>query len=50
MFFVARRRRGAFRAAESSYEAVEGFERTTLGATDREKIAHGNAARLLRIG
>lgn len=34
---------------ESSYEAVQGFERTTLGAADREKIAHGNAERLLRI-
>lgn len=35
---------------ESSREAVEGFERTTLSAADREKIAHGNAERLLRIG
>jgi 2,3-dihydroxybenzoate decarboxylase len=35
---------------ESSYEAVQGFERTTLSAADREKIAHGNAERLLRIG
>lgn len=35
---------------ESSREAVDGFERTTLSATDREKIAHGNAERLLRIG
>lgn len=35
---------------ESSHEAVEGFERTTLSAADREKIAHGNAERLLRIG
>jgi 2,3-dihydroxybenzoate decarboxylase len=34
---------------ESSYEAVKGFERTTLGAADRGKIAHGNAERLLRI-
>jgi len=34
---------------ESSYEAVKGFERTTLSAADREKIAHGNAERLLRI-
>jgi 2,3-dihydroxybenzoate decarboxylase len=34
---------------ESSYEAVQGFERTTLSASDREKIAHGNAERLLRI-
>jgi 2,3-dihydroxybenzoate decarboxylase len=35
---------------ESSYVAVQGFERTTLSAGDREKIAHGNAERLLRIG
>ncbi|OBF06427.1 amidohydrolase [Mycobacterium sp. ACS4054] len=35
---------------ESSREAVDGFERTTLPAADREKIAHGNAERLLRIG
>ncbi len=34
---------------ESSYEAVQGFERTTLSAADREKIAHGNAERLLGI-
>jgi 2,3-dihydroxybenzoate decarboxylase len=34
---------------ESSYEAVVGFERTTLPDADREKIAHGNAERLLRI-
>lgn len=34
---------------ESSSEAVEGFERTTLSAADRAKIAHGNAERLLRI-
>ncbi len=34
---------------ESSYEAVAGFERTTLSAGDREKIAHGNTERLLRI-
>ena len=34
---------------ESSYEAVKGIERTTLSAADREKIAHGNAERLLRI-
>jgi 2,3-dihydroxybenzoate decarboxylase len=34
---------------ESSYEAVAGFERTTLSAEDREKIAHGNAERLLGI-
>jgi 2,3-dihydroxybenzoate decarboxylase len=35
---------------ESSYQAVKGFEQTTLSAADREKIAHGNAERLLRIG
>lgn len=35
---------------ESSHEAVQGFERTTLSAADRDKIAHGNAERLLRIG
>ncbi|OBA61166.1 amidohydrolase [Mycobacterium sp. 1100029.7] len=35
---------------ESSYEAVAGFEQTTLSPADREKIAHGNAERLLRIG
>jgi predicted TIM-barrel fold metal-dependent hydrolase len=34
---------------ESSYEAVKGFEQTTLSPADREKIAHGNAERLLRI-
>ncbi|HUO40408.1 MAG TPA: amidohydrolase family protein [Mycobacterium sp.] len=34
---------------ESSYEAVAGFERATLSQTDREKIAHGNAERILRI-
>jgi 2,3-dihydroxybenzoate decarboxylase len=34
---------------ESSLEAVEGFERTTLSTADREEIAHGNAERLLRI-
>ncbi|MBW0014319.1 amidohydrolase family protein [Mycobacterium sp.] len=34
---------------ESSLEAVKGFEQTTLPAADREKIAHGNAERLLRI-
>jgi 2,3-dihydroxybenzoate decarboxylase len=34
---------------ESSYEAVDGFERATLSAADREKIAHGNAERLLSI-
>jgi 2,3-dihydroxybenzoate decarboxylase len=34
---------------ESSFEAVAGLERTTLSTADREKIAHGNAERLLRI-
>lgn len=34
---------------ESSRAAVEGFERTTLSPADREKIAHGNAERILRI-
>jgi 2,3-dihydroxybenzoate decarboxylase len=33
----------------SAAQAVEGFERTTLSAADREKIAHGNAERLLCI-
>jgi 2,3-dihydroxybenzoate decarboxylase len=34
---------------ESSFEAVAGLERTTLSPGDRDKIAHGNAERLLRI-
>lgn len=34
---------------ESSKDAVEGFERTTLSPCDREKIAHGNAERILRL-
>ncbi len=34
---------------ESSREAVDGFERTTLSPTDRAKIAHGNAERILKI-
>jgi 2,3-dihydroxybenzoate decarboxylase len=34
---------------ESCFEAVQGFDRTTLSGSDREKIAHGNAERLLRI-
>jgi 2,3-dihydroxybenzoate decarboxylase len=34
---------------ESSLEAVDAFERTTLSAPDREKIAHANAERILRI-
>ena len=35
---------------ESSHEAVAGLERTTLSDADRDKIAHGNAERILRIG
>jgi 2,3-dihydroxybenzoate decarboxylase len=34
---------------ESSHEAVAGFGRTTLSDSDRDKIAHGNAERVLRI-
>ncbi|WP_255361094.1 hypothetical protein [Mycobacterium sp. 852002-51057_SCH5723018] len=34
-------------ASRQNEEAVKGFERTTLSAV-REKIAHGNAERLLR--
>jgi len=34
---------------ESSYEAIDGFERTMLSPEDREKIAHANAERLLKI-
>lgn len=34
---------------ESSREAVDGFVRTTLSPPDREKIAHGNAERILKI-
>jgi 2,3-dihydroxybenzoate decarboxylase len=34
---------------ESSHDAVAGFERTTLSDSDREKIAHGNAERILRL-
>ena len=34
---------------ESSQEAVDGFERTTLSPGDREKIAHANAERVLKI-
>ena len=34
---------------ESSLDAVAGFERTTLSGTDRHKIAHGNAERILRL-
>jgi 2,3-dihydroxybenzoate decarboxylase len=34
---------------ESCLQAVDGFERTTQSQRDREKIAHGNAQRILRI-
>jgi 2,3-dihydroxybenzoate decarboxylase len=34
---------------ESSRDAVAGFERTVLSDSDREKVAHGNAERLLRL-
>jgi len=34
---------------ESSHDAVAGFERTTLSPQDREKIAHANAERILKI-
>lgn len=34
---------------ETTREAVDGFERTTLSVTDRAKIAHQNAERLLRL-
>jgi hypothetical protein len=34
---------------ESSHEAVAGLERTTLSDADRDKIAHGNAERILRL-
>jgi 2,3-dihydroxybenzoate decarboxylase len=34
---------------ETTKDAVEGFERTTLSPIDREKIAHKNAAQLLKI-
>jgi 2,3-dihydroxybenzoate decarboxylase len=33
---------------ESSHEAVDGFYGTTLSPSDREKIAHGNAERILK--
>lgn len=32
-----------------SHEAVAGFEQTTLSDSDRHKIAHGNAERILRL-
>jgi 2,3-dihydroxybenzoate decarboxylase len=34
---------------ESSHEAVAGLERATLSDTDRHKIAHRNAERILRL-
>ena len=34
---------------ETTRDAVDGFEHTTLSATDRAKIAHLNAERLLRM-
>jgi 2,3-dihydroxybenzoate decarboxylase len=34
---------------ETTKDAVEGFERTTLSPVDREKIAYKNAASLLNI-
>lgn len=34
---------------ESSHEAVTGLQRTTLSDTDRHKIAHRNAERILRL-
>ena len=34
---------------ESSHEAVAGLERTRLSDTDRKKIAHRNAERILRL-
>jgi 2,3-dihydroxybenzoate decarboxylase len=34
---------------ESSHQAVAGLERTTLSDADRDKIAHGNAERLLEL-
>jgi 2,3-dihydroxybenzoate decarboxylase len=34
---------------ESSHQAVAGLEQTTLSDTDRHKIAHGNAERILRL-
>ena len=34
---------------ESSHEAVAGLERATLSDTDRHKIAHQNAERILRL-
>ena len=34
---------------ESRHEAVARFERTVLSDTDRHKIAHGNAERILRL-
>jgi 2,3-dihydroxybenzoate decarboxylase len=34
---------------ESSHAAVAGLQRTTLSHSDREKIAHRNAERVLRL-
>jgi 2,3-dihydroxybenzoate decarboxylase len=34
---------------ESSHDAVAGFERTTLSDTDRHKIAHLNAERIMKL-
>jgi 2,3-dihydroxybenzoate decarboxylase len=34
---------------ESSHEAVAGLEQTTLSDSERRKIAHGNAERILRL-
>jgi 2,3-dihydroxybenzoate decarboxylase len=34
---------------ETSYDAVAGFERTTLSDIDRDKIAYRNAERILRL-
>lgn len=34
---------------ETTKDAIEGFERTTLSRVDREKIAYRNAAALLKI-
>jgi len=34
---------------ESSHEAIAGLERTTLSDSDRHKIAHGNAERILML-
>jgi hypothetical protein len=36
-------------ASRRTKRAADGFERTTLSPGDREKIAHGNAERILKI-